>query len=72
MENMSQGWFWAKARQSLTFAKAFNLTDGPGAGRAKLRLSRGFPRCLACDVTPYGMVDQSTELFMEGSRHKAG
>jgi hypothetical protein len=28
---------------------------GPGAGRAKLRLSRGFPRCLAHDVTPYGI-----------------
>jgi hypothetical protein len=26
----------------------------PG-GRAKLRLSRGFPGCLACDVTPYEM-----------------
>ncbi len=24
-----------------------------GAGRAKLRLSRGFPGCLACDVIPY-------------------
>ena len=28
--------------------------ESPG-GRAKLRLSRGFPGCLACDVTPYGM-----------------
>jgi hypothetical protein len=27
----------------------------PGAGRAKLRLSRGFPRCLAHDVIPYRM-----------------
>jgi hypothetical protein len=30
-------------------------TGSPGAGRAKLRLSRGFPRCLAHDVIPYGM-----------------
>ncbi len=26
--------------------------ESPG-GRAKLRLSRGFPGCLACDLTPY-------------------
>jgi hypothetical protein len=24
----------------------------PGAGRAKLRLSRGLPRAFACDITP--------------------
>ena len=27
-----------------------------GSGRAKLRLSRGFPGCLACDVIPYKSV----------------
>jgi hypothetical protein len=37
-----------------------------GAGRAKLRLSRGFPRYLAYDVIPYRMVDQSTKEFMGG------
>ena len=32
------------------------MTRGsPGAGRAKLRLSRGFPCCPAYDVTPYGI-----------------
>ena len=35
----------------------------PGAGRAKLRLSRGFPRCLAYDVIPYNLVDQLTKEF---------
>jgi hypothetical protein len=29
----------------------------PGAGRAKLRLSRGFPRRPACDITPVGKCD---------------
>jgi hypothetical protein len=42
-----------------------------GAGRAKLRLSRGFPRCLAHDVILYGMVDLSTKNSW-GSRRKAG
>jgi hypothetical protein len=28
----------------------------PGAGRAKLRLSRGFQRCLAYDVTPQKQI----------------
>ena len=37
-----------------------------GAGTAKLRLSRGFPRCLAHDVIPYGMVDLSTKEFIWG------
>ena len=40
--------------------------ESPGAGRAKLRLSRGFPRCLAYDVIPYKLVDQLTEEFMGG------
>ena len=29
--------------------------ESPGAGRAKLRLSRGFPLGLGCDVVPYGI-----------------
>ena len=28
-------------------------TESPGAGRAKLRLSRGFPRGLVCGIIPY-------------------
>jgi hypothetical protein len=38
-----------------------------GAGRAKLRLSRGFPGCLAYDVTPIKVVQE-----IGGSRHMAG
>src|ERR1700755_1016540 len=39
----------------------------PGAGRAKLRLSRGFPRCLAGDVIPLmQLADQLTEVSMGG------
>ena len=40
--------------------------ESPGAGRAKLRLSRGLPRCHAHDVTPMELVDQSSEQFMGG------
>jgi hypothetical protein len=39
--------------------------EAPGAGRAKLRLSRGFPRGLAHPVTPLmDLVDQSTDQFV--------
>ena len=40
--------------------------ESPGAGRAKLRLSRGFPRCFAQDVIPYNLVNQLTKEFMGG------
>jgi hypothetical protein len=43
----------------------------PGAGRAKLRLSRGLKRYPAHDVIPYGMVDLSTKEFSWGSRRRA-
>jgi hypothetical protein len=42
---------------------SYQVFENPGAGRAKLRLSRGLPRCLAYDVTPYGIgrpIDEGT------------
>jgi hypothetical protein len=33
----------------------------PGAGRAKLRLSRGFPRYLVYEITPYRIGRPITE-----------
>ncbi len=47
-------------------------TESPGAGRAKLRLSRGFPRGLAYDVIPYGIGQPTDKGFHVGSRRKAG
>ena len=51
------------------------MMGGPGAGRAKLRLSRGFPRGLDCNVTLYGigrLVEYIDNGIHGGSHHTAG
>ena len=40
------------ARRSQRSQRGIGLAESPGGERAKLRLSRGFPGCLAHNVTP--------------------
>jgi hypothetical protein len=47
------------------------MAGSPGTGRAKLRLSRGFPCYLAYDVTPAGLSINGPRNY-RGTCRKAG
>jgi hypothetical protein len=45
----------------------------PDNGRVRLRPNRGFPRCLACDITPVNKLnrDRASALKIKKARYRA-